>query len=103
MPHGRGSRLLRLNTPAFTGMRGSGSYYREAWCLLPIVTRALSWLTRPEEARSVSAMNFTVASYNIHRGAGLDRRVNIERTADVLKEIDADLVGVQEVLRPQAD
>ena len=48
-------------------------------------------------------MNFTVASYNIHRGAGLDRRVNIVRIADVLKEIDADLVGVQEVLRPQAD
>ena len=48
-------------------------------------------------------MAFTVASYNIHRGAGLDRRVNIERIADVLKEIDADLVGVQEVLRPQAD
>jgi endonuclease/exonuclease/phosphatase family metal-dependent hydrolase len=48
-------------------------------------------------------MIFTVASYNIHRGAGLDRRVNIERIADVLKEIDADLVGVQEVFRPQAD
>jgi endonuclease/exonuclease/phosphatase family metal-dependent hydrolase len=48
-------------------------------------------------------MTFTVASYNIHRGAGLDRRVSIERIADVLKEIDADLVGIQEVLRPQAD
>lgn len=48
-------------------------------------------------------MSFTVASYNIHRGAGLDGRVDIERIAGVLKEIDADLVGIQEILRPQAD
>lgn len=48
-------------------------------------------------------MMITVASYNIHKCCGLDRRVDLERTADVLKEIDADLIGVQEVLRPQAD
>ena len=48
-------------------------------------------------------MSFTVASYNIHRGAGLDGRVDIERIAGVLKEIDADLVGIQEILHPQAD
>ncbi|MGH7385726.1 MAG: endonuclease/exonuclease/phosphatase family protein [Candidatus Rokuibacteriota bacterium] len=47
-------------------------------------------------------MNFTVASYNIHKCAGLDRRVNLDRIADVLEEIDADLVGLQEVYRPQA-
>jgi endonuclease/exonuclease/phosphatase family metal-dependent hydrolase len=48
-------------------------------------------------------MSVTVATYNIHKCAGLDRRVNLERTMEVLKEIDADLVGIQEVLRPQAD
>ena len=48
-------------------------------------------------------MILTVASYNIHKCAGLDRRVSLERIADVLKEIGADLVGIQEVLRPQAD
>jgi endonuclease/exonuclease/phosphatase family metal-dependent hydrolase len=48
-------------------------------------------------------MFLTVASYNIHKCAGLDRRVDLERIADVLKEIDADLIGVQEVLRPQAE
>ncbi|MEX2220570.1 MAG: endonuclease/exonuclease/phosphatase family protein [Candidatus Rokuibacteriota bacterium] len=47
-------------------------------------------------------MNFTVASYNIHKCAGLDRRVDLDRIADVLEEIDADLVGLQEVYRPQA-
>jgi endonuclease/exonuclease/phosphatase family metal-dependent hydrolase len=47
-------------------------------------------------------MTFTVASYNIHKCTGLDRRVDLDRIADVLREIDADLVGLQEVYRPQA-
>jgi len=47
-------------------------------------------------------MTLTVASYNIHKCAGLDRRVDLDRIADVLEEIDADLVGLQEVFRPQA-
>jgi len=47
-------------------------------------------------------MTFTVASYNIHKCAGLDRRVDLDRIADVLREINADLVGLQEVYRPQA-
>ncbi|HEX7787970.1 MAG TPA: endonuclease/exonuclease/phosphatase family protein [Methylomirabilota bacterium] len=47
-------------------------------------------------------MIVTVASYNIHKCAGLDRRVDLDRIADVLREIDADLVGLQEVYRPQA-
>jgi endonuclease/exonuclease/phosphatase family metal-dependent hydrolase len=47
-------------------------------------------------------MTFTVASYNIHKCAGLDRRVDLDRIAQVLEEIDADMVGLQEVFRPQA-
>lgn len=47
-------------------------------------------------------MTLTVASYNIHKCAGLDRRVDLHRIAQVLEEIDADLVGVQEVFQPQA-
>jgi endonuclease/exonuclease/phosphatase family metal-dependent hydrolase len=48
-------------------------------------------------------MTLTVATYNIHRCAGLDRRVDLERIADVLNEINPDLVGIQEILGPQAD
>ena len=42
----------------------------------------------------------TVASYNIHKAEGLDRRVDLPRIAEVLREIDADLVGVQEIYLP---
>jgi len=45
----------------------------------------------------------TVASYNIHKGQGLDGRIDMGRIAGVLEELDADLVGVQEIFRPQAE
>jgi endonuclease/exonuclease/phosphatase family metal-dependent hydrolase len=48
-------------------------------------------------------ISLTVASYNIHKGRGLDRRVDIRRIAAVLGEIDGDLVGIQEVHRPQVE
>ena len=48
-------------------------------------------------------MNVTVASYNIHKAEGIDGRVDIARIADVLREIDADLVGIQEIYQPQAE
>ena len=40
-----------------------------------------------------------VATYNIHKSRGLDRRVSPERIARVLHEIDADVVALQEVVR----
>jgi len=48
-------------------------------------------------------MILTVASYNIHKAEGMDRRIDLGRIARVLTEIDADLIGVQEVYRPQAE
>jgi endonuclease/exonuclease/phosphatase family metal-dependent hydrolase len=38
-----------------------------------------------------------VISYNIHCGIGWDRRFNEQRILDVLKEIDGDVVALQEV------
>jgi endonuclease/exonuclease/phosphatase family metal-dependent hydrolase len=37
------------------------------------------------------------ASYNIHRCIGRDRRHEPDRIADVLRELDADVVGLQEI------
>lgn len=41
---------------------------------------------------------FRIATYNIHKGRGLDGRVRVERIARVLTEIDADIVALQEVV-----
>ena len=40
-----------------------------------------------------------IATYNVHRCRGLDRRVNVGRVAEVIAQLDADVVAVQEVLR----
>lgn len=41
-------------------------------------------------------MRITVASYNIHKGVGLDRRRDPERILAILREVDADIVALQE-------
>ena len=38
-----------------------------------------------------------IATWNIHGGVGRDRRYDVERIIAVLREIDADIVGLQEV------
>ena len=44
-----------------------------------------------------------VASYNIHKGIGTDRRRNPERILDILREVDADIVTLQEADRRFGD
>jgi len=44
-------------------------------------------------------MHLIVASYNIHRGVGLDRRPDLDRIADVIAEMSPDVIGLQEVVR----
>ena len=41
---------------------------------------------------------FTIATYNIHKCRGLDRRVRPERIVEVLKETGADVIALQEVV-----
>jgi endonuclease/exonuclease/phosphatase family metal-dependent hydrolase len=54
-----------------------------------------------EKTRTVvsqgQAFDFSVASYNVHRCVGLDRRLNPGRVANVINEIGADIIGIQEV------
>jgi endonuclease/exonuclease/phosphatase family metal-dependent hydrolase len=44
-------------------------------------------------------MRLTFASYNIHKGVGLDRRRDPDRILSVLREIDADVIALQEADR----
>lgn len=38
-----------------------------------------------------------VATYNIHAGAGMDNRFDIDRQADAIRQLDVDVIGLQEV------
>ena len=42
-------------------------------------------------------MELTLVSYNIHSGIGTDGRFDLHRVAEVLSEIDADIIALQEV------
>jgi endonuclease/exonuclease/phosphatase family metal-dependent hydrolase len=39
-----------------------------------------------------------VATYNIHKCRGLDRRIRVDRIVDVIEQLDADVVALQEVM-----
>ena len=39
-----------------------------------------------------------IVTYNIHRCRGMDRRTRPDRVAAVLREIDADVIALQEVI-----
>jgi endonuclease/exonuclease/phosphatase family metal-dependent hydrolase len=39
-----------------------------------------------------------IATYNVHKCRGLDRRTSPERIAEVISELDADIVAIQEIL-----
>lgn len=43
--------------------------------------------------------SFRVLSYNIHHGEGIDKKIDLQRIAAVIKESKADIVGLQEVDR----
>ena len=44
-------------------------------------------------------MKLTLVSYNIHKCRGMDRRVRPERIVRLLRELNADLIALQEVVR----
>jgi endonuclease/exonuclease/phosphatase family metal-dependent hydrolase len=44
-----------------------------------------------------------IATYNVHKCKGLDGRVSVKRIAEVLSELDADVVALQEIFGVQAE
>jgi endonuclease/exonuclease/phosphatase family metal-dependent hydrolase len=46
---------------------------------------------------------FTIVTYNIHRGRGMDRRLDVDRIAHVLRETGGDVIGLQEVVRKRGE
>jgi endonuclease/exonuclease/phosphatase family metal-dependent hydrolase len=47
---------------------------------------------------AIGPRRIRVATYNVHKCRGLDRRTSISRTATVIRRLDADIVALQEVL-----
>ena len=50
------------------------------------------------EPKASQHAEIRIATYNIHRCRGMDRRTSPQRIAEVLREIDADVIALQEVI-----
>ena len=50
----------------------------------------------PRHRRAAAVSGLTVASWNIHKGVGADRRRDLHRTATVIGEIAPDIMALQE-------
>ncbi|HEY1336276.1 MAG TPA: endonuclease/exonuclease/phosphatase family protein [Bryobacteraceae bacterium] len=48
-------------------------------------------------------MHLRVVTYNVHKCRGMDGRVSAVRIADVLREVNADVIALQEALEHQAE
>src|SRR5216684_2695936 len=49
--------------------------------------------------RSAAKRTLRIMTYNIHTGVGMDKRLDLQRIADVINHERPDLVGLQEVDR----
>ena len=55
-------------------------------------------MSEPAAPRARGAAEVRIATYNIHRCRGMDRRVSSARIIEVLRQIDAHVVALQEVI-----
>jgi endonuclease/exonuclease/phosphatase family metal-dependent hydrolase len=70
-------------------------------CVLALLGTALFGVTGWHLSPSASAAKRTlrVMTYNIHVGVGMDKKLDLQRIADVIRKEHPDLVGLQEVDR----
>jgi endonuclease/exonuclease/phosphatase family metal-dependent hydrolase len=60
-------------------------------------------MVRKHRESGQTAAPVRLMTYNIHRWAGRDHRIDLDRLAAVIRETDADIVGLNEVLHPVTD
>lgn len=67
--------------------------------LLMTASASVAVAAAPAESTHEHAESLRVLTYNIQIGIGMDRKVDLERTAEVIREARPDLVAIQEVDR----
>jgi endonuclease/exonuclease/phosphatase family metal-dependent hydrolase len=84
--------LLNFSIPV---VRIQGS--KNVQCTFQLSNRILVIRENPYKSTAEGPV-IRVASYNVHKCRGLDRRTRPQRIAEVLAELDADVIALQEVL-----
>ncbi len=70
---------------------------RQALVAIAVTTSLTSCSLIGSLANGVSTPSYRVATYNIRHGNGMDNRIALERTAGVLRGLEADIIALQEV------
>src|SRR6185369_16867220 len=68
-------------------------------------SRAWSGVVRLDPGATAIADSPTIriATYNVHKCRGMDRRVDLERIARVIEDLDADVIAIQEILHGEGN
>lgn len=86
-------RFLRLSRLTLSGMLLVGAG------ILPVVGAGNVTGLGPEQGARGASVTLRVMTYNIHVGVGMDKELDLQRIAEVIKQQHPDLVGLQEVDR----
>src|SRR6188508_1526016 len=65
---------------------------------MPLLVRTTSRMVRLDSGATTMSRNLRIVTYNTHKSRGLDGRTRPQRIVKVLQEINADIIGLQEVL-----
>jgi hypothetical protein len=85
-----------IHTGNCTGQEITGMMHRVVLALV-VLAGCSSHIDPNTIADHASTATWRVASYNIHHGRGMDDRVDLERIAAVLRQLNADVIALQEV------
>lgn len=93
------SRRMRLRpSSSVTGRPPRQAARRALHCAIRVVAGA-SLLGSPATPAVAQATTLRVAAYNVKHGLGMDSVIDLERVADVLRPLEADVITLQEVDR----
>jgi endonuclease/exonuclease/phosphatase family metal-dependent hydrolase len=67
--------------------------------LLVLVSVVMTAASGRTPATAAAADTFRVVTFNIHKGADRREHYHLDRTIDAIQQLNADLVGLQEVMR----
>ena len=69
--------------------------HKSRTCVFAVIAFIILWSAQPAAAKRT----LRIMTYNIHVGVGMDKKLDLQRIADVINAARPDLVGLQEVDR----
>src|SRR5437588_12602414 len=92
-----------LTPPSFQALAPEVSPFRGNVNLTRNANESLLRFCCKSKVKNQKSKMIRVATYNVHKCRGMDRRTHPERIAEVLRATNADAIACQEILAAQVD